>query len=102
MRAALKFPNVPVRNLDVGFFLVLCFSCSGCLFIFLLICHVGEQGVLFLWGKEGEEAELHWFIKKYPGCLSFAHHCTICCAWLHSHSLTETVELLLVISSLWL
>lgn len=35
-------------------------------------------------------------------CLNFAHCGTVCCARFHSHSLTGTGELLLVISSLWL
>lgn len=48
----LKLPSVPVRNLGVGRFCVpICFSCLGCLFIFLLMSRIGEQDVLFLWGR---------------------------------------------------
>lgn len=78
------------------------FPALAVLSLHLPLCCAGEQGILFLRGKERGRAELGLVYHKVARVFKLCHHCTICCAWLHSHSLTETVELLLVISSLWL
>lgn len=97
-------PQCPSEKPGCGVFL--CFVS-----FFLLGLSLSLPSQVLCWGArcsnfvgkgKGKRQNCSWFVKKYPECLSFAHHCTICCAWLHSHSLTETVELLLVISSLWL
>lgn len=85
------------------------FLCSDLFFLLGLslhlpshVSHWGARCFIFVGKGKEKRQNCSWFIKKYLECVSFAHHCTIHCAWLHSHSLTETVELLLVISSLWL
>lgn len=52
-----------------------CYSCLGCLFIFVLTCCVREQGVLFLWRKERGRGKLDGFYQRVPRALK------LCSLW---------------------